>query len=129
MHSTPKTSWFKSSHSAAHGDCVEVTHFPDSFRKSSYSATESHCVEVAHLPTPFRKSSHSGTSSNCVEVAHLPAPFRKSSYSQGEAACVEVADWATGAAIRDTKHRDLGALVFPANEWQAFLNAVKKRDL
>jgi len=62
-------------------------------------------------------------------VAHLPAPFRKSSYSQGEAACVEVADWATGAAIRDTKHRDLGALVFPANEWQAFLNAVKKRDL
>ena len=74
-------------------------------------------------------SSYSGAHGECVEVAHVPTTFRKSSYSTSQTACVEVADWATGAAIRDTKHRDLGALVFPADEWQAFLNAVKKRDL
>ncbi|MCY9784878.1 DUF397 domain-containing protein [Nocardiopsis sp. EMB25] len=51
--------------------------------------------------------------------------FRKSSYSQSEAACVEVADWPSGTAVRDTKHRDLGALVFGAGEWQAFLDAAK----
>lgn len=54
------------------------------------------------------------------------ALFRKSSYSQSEAACVEVADWSTGAAIRDSKHQDLGALMFPSSEWQAFLGVVKK---
>ncbi|GAA3981903.1 DUF397 domain-containing protein [Thermobifida alba] len=57
------------------------------------------------------------------------ANWRKSSYSADQTACVEVADWAAGAAIRDTKHRDLGALVFPADEWQAFLGAVKRRGL
>ncbi|MEY9212702.1 DUF397 domain-containing protein [Thermobifida halotolerans] len=77
----------------------------------------------------FRKSSYSATESHCVEVAHLPAPFRKSSHSAAHGDCVEVADWAAGAAIRDTKHRDLGALVFPADEWQAFLGAVKRRGL
>lgn len=47
--------------------------------------------------------------------------FRKSSYSATESHCVEVADLDNGAAIRDTKHRDLGALSFDAGEWQAFL--------
>ncbi|MEV2276536.1 DUF397 domain-containing protein [Nocardiopsis sp. NPDC049922] len=74
--------------------------------------------------------------------------FRKSSYSQSEAACVEVADWTSGSAwhtatysadqtacvevseglitgLRDSKHRDLGALFFGAVEWQAFLDAAK----
>ncbi|WP_082127138.1 DUF397 domain-containing protein [Allosalinactinospora lopnorensis] len=55
--------------------------------------------------------------------------FRKSSYSATESHCVEVANWEAGAAIRDTKHRDLGALVFPLAEWRAFLDTVKRRDL
>lgn len=81
------------------------------------------------LSLTWFKSSHSAAHGDCVEVAHIPASFRKSSYSGAHGECVEAAVRATGAAIRDTKHRDLGALVFPANEWQAFLNAVKRRDL
>ncbi|MFW6642102.1 DUF397 domain-containing protein [Nocardiopsis algeriensis] len=38
--------------------------------------------------------------------------FRKSSYSQSEADCVEVTDLHSSTAIRDTKHRELGALFF-----------------
>ncbi|MUL42635.1 DUF397 domain-containing protein [Streptomonospora sp. PA3] len=69
------------------------------------------------------------------EITEVPAGtwnrrgFRKSSYSQSEAACVEVADWDTAGAIRDTKHRDLGALVFPSPEWRAFLAAVKDGEI
>ncbi|WP_017571598.1 DUF397 domain-containing protein [Nocardiopsis halotolerans] len=51
--------------------------------------------------------------------------FRKSSYSQSEAACVEVADLDNGAAMRDTKHRELGALFFGADEWRAFIDSAK----
>ncbi|GAB2480944.1 DUF397 domain-containing protein [Nocardiopsis aegyptia] len=61
--------------------------------------------------------------------APTPSPgaraFRTSSYSQSEAACVEVADGATGAAVRDTRHRHLGSLAFGAGEWQAFLDTAK----
>ncbi|GAB3714322.1 DUF397 domain-containing protein [Nocardiopsis nanhaiensis] len=71
------------------------------------------------------KSSYSGGDNNCVEAAHLPTDFRKSSYSTGSANCVEVADGATVAAMRDTKHRELGALFFGASEWRGFLNAAK----
>lgn len=65
---------------------------------------------------------------------HLPAsshvlPWRKSSYSASQTACVEVADGDTAGAIRDTKHRDLGALVFPSPEWRAFLTAVKDGEV
>ncbi|MBB5433779.1 hypothetical protein HDA36_003863 [Nocardiopsis composta] len=28
--------------------------------------------------------------------------------------------------MRDTKNRDLGALLFPSPEWQAFLDATKR---
>lgn len=91
--------------------------------KSSYSGGDNDCVEVAHL---FRTSSYSTAADNCVEVAHL---FRKSSFSTGSANCVEIADSNTAGAIRDTKHRDLGALVFPSAEWRAFVSAVKARDL
>ena len=48
--------------------------------------------------------------------------FRKSSYSGGNGNCVEVADTPGFSAIRDTKHRELGALHFSAAEWRAFLN-------
>jgi hypothetical protein len=51
--------------------------------------------------------------------------FRKSSYSQSEAACVEVADLRGAAAVRDTRHRELGFLVFPGGEWQAFLESAE----
>ena len=37
--------FFKSSHRAANGSCVEVA-----FRESSYSAGHGECVEVADLP-------------------------------------------------------------------------------
>jgi hypothetical protein len=51
--------------------------------------------------------------------------FRKSSYSQSEAACVEVADLHGAAAVRDTRHRELGALEFPSGEWQVFLGSAR----
>ena len=47
-----------------------------------------------------------------------PSPPASSSHSASSAA---------GAAIRDSKHRELGSLVFPHSEWQAFLDAVKER--
>ena len=60
--------------------------------------------------------------------ARRPANWRKSTYSADQTACVEVADGISGAAIRDTKHRELGALFFSGGEWESFLN-LAKRDL
>ncbi|MFC4868630.1 DUF397 domain-containing protein [Streptomonospora arabica] len=31
--------------------------------------------------------------------------------------------------MRDTRHRDLGHLAFPADEWQAFVTALRTGDL
>ncbi|WP_026128720.1 DUF397 domain-containing protein [Nocardiopsis halophila] len=76
------------------------------FRKSSYSAQGQECVEVAHVPD-FHKSSHSGQDQNCVEATALP----------------------TGAALRDSKHPELGHLAFPPTEWDAFLTTVRTSDL
>ncbi|MEU3020904.1 DUF397 domain-containing protein [Nocardiopsis sp. NPDC007018] len=53
------------------------------------------------------------------------ADWRKSSYSGRNTNCVEVAESAVGNAMRDTKHRDLGALTFPGPEWRAFLNTAQ----
>ncbi|WP_028649264.1 DUF397 domain-containing protein [Nocardiopsis sp. CNT312] len=50
--------------------------------------------------------------------------FHKSSYSQSEAACVEVAEGPV-TGVRDTKHRELGALFFDTGEWRAFLASTK----
>lgn len=55
--------------------------------------------------------------------------FRKSSYSATESHCVEIADIPGTSAIRDTKHRDLGALAFPSAEWRAFIDAVRSDRL
>lgn len=53
------------------------------------------------------------------------ANWRKSSYSGTSTNCVEVADIGNGAAVRDTKHRDLGMLIFPSAEWQALLSTTQ----
>jgi hypothetical protein len=54
--------------------------------------------------------------------------FRKSSYSANASDCVEVAGLPTGAAVRDTQHRELGHLTFTdLGEWRAFL-AVARHD-
>ncbi|MEU3310955.1 DUF397 domain-containing protein [Nocardiopsis sp. NPDC006832] len=51
--------------------------------------------------------------------------FHKSSYSATESHCVEVADLGQERAMRDTKHRELGALFFGAGEWRTFLDTTK----
>lgn len=53
------------------------------------------------------------------------ASWRKSSYSATESHCVEVAELGRERAIRDTKHRELGALFFSAGEWRSFLDTAK----
>lgn len=68
----------------------------------------------------FRKSSHSSGGDKCVEVAQIVPDFRKSSYSTSGENCVEVAGLPTGAAIRDSKHPELGFLPLGAAEWAAF---------
>ncbi|GAA0989528.1 DUF397 domain-containing protein [Nocardiopsis tropica] len=72
----------------------------------------------------FRKSSYSSGGDNCVEVAQVSPAFRKSSYSTGHENCVEVADLPAGAAIRDSKHPELGFLPVGASEWAAFARMV-----
>ncbi|MER7984085.1 DUF397 domain-containing protein [Streptomyces noursei] len=55
--------------------------------------------------------------------------FRKSSYSTQEGNCVEVAPIPTGAhAIRDSKNPAGPQLVFPADAWSAFTDALKGGD-
>jgi len=70
------------------------------------------------------KSSYSGGDNNCVEVTHAPVPstsWHTASYSGAHGECVEVAALADSFGIRDTKHHELGALFFSADEWRAFL--------
>ncbi|MUL42745.1 DUF397 domain-containing protein [Streptomonospora sp. PA3] len=57
-----------------------------------------------------------------------PLIFRKSAYSKTNN-CVEVADTPLGAAVRDTRHRHLGHLEFPAAEWCAFLRGLSAGEL
>ncbi|QBI53665.1 DUF397 domain-containing protein [Streptomonospora litoralis] len=76
-------------------------------------------------PAVWHKSSYSGGSTgNCMEVG-----WHKSSYSNGGANCVEVATSQPAILVRDTQHRPLGHLDFPADEWTAFLHAAKAADL
>ncbi|PSL00754.1 uncharacterized protein DUF397 [Murinocardiopsis flavida] len=73
----------------------------------------------------FSKSSYSSGGDNCVQVAHATPAFRTSSYSSSGDNCVEVADLPTGAAVRDSKHPDLGFLPFAASEWAAFARVLR----
>jgi Domain of unknown function (DUF397) len=51
--------------------------------------------------------------------------WRKSSYSgNGGADCVEVGHNLGRVLVRDTKHRDGGALSFPVEAWRAFVIGV-----
>lgn len=54
-----------------------------------------------------------------------PEKWFKSSYSGSHGECVEVANLEAGAAVRDTKHRELGALTFDRPEWHAFIRGTK----
>ncbi|WP_037906391.1 DUF397 domain-containing protein [Actinacidiphila yeochonensis] len=55
------------------------------------------------------------------------ALWHKSSYSGAVDNCVEHARLADGRqAVRDTKDRESGALVFDADSWQYFLTAVRE---
>lgn len=49
----------------------------------------------------------------------------KSSYSGSHGECVEVADLGQESVIRDTKHRELGALFFGTDEWRTFIDVAK----
>ncbi|MBI2003615.1 MAG: DUF397 domain-containing protein [Parcubacteria group bacterium] len=42
--------------------------------------------------------------------------------------CVEVARKKRGVAVRDGRNRAAGTLFFTNNEWQAFINGVKKGE-
>ncbi|MDE3722143.1 DUF397 domain-containing protein [Nocardiopsis sp. N85] len=51
--------------------------------------------------------------------------WKKSSYSNGTGGnCVEVAGTDTGAAVRDTRNRELGHLEFTAGEWTTLLSTL-----
>ncbi|MGW8439241.1 DUF397 domain-containing protein [Nocardiopsis sp. NPDC055879] len=65
------------------------------------------------------KSSYSGGDNDCVEITHNL--WHKSSYSGGDNNCVEVTELGSLTGMRDTQNRELGALFFSADEWQAFL--------
>lgn len=75
----------------------------------------------------WRKSSYSGASGgDCVEVAE----WHKSTHSGGNAgACVETSATPRHIHVRDTQHRDLGHLTFPASSWHAFLATLKTDEL
>ncbi|WP_412759608.1 DUF397 domain-containing protein [Nocardiopsis tropica] len=53
--------------------------------------------------------------------------WHTASYTNDRGACVEVSEGPV-TGVRDTKHRELGALFFAAPEWQAFLGTAR-RDL
>jgi Domain of unknown function (DUF397) len=59
-----------------------------------------------------------------ARLSASPAEWRKSPHS-GEAACVEVAFIEGKVAVRDSKHRGGPMLLFTADEWEAFLGAVR----
>ncbi|BCY09267.1 DUF397 domain-containing protein [Actinoplanes sp. L3-i22] len=57
------------------------------------------------------------------------AVWHKSTRSGGGQNCVEVADnLPQVVAVRDTKNRDAGPLLFTRGEWTAFLTGVKSGE-
>ncbi|GAB3732784.1 DUF397 domain-containing protein [Nocardiopsis nanhaiensis] len=72
--------------------------------------------------TSWFKSSYSQSEAACAEIAHFP--WHTASYSAAHGECVEVAEGSL-TGVRDTQNRELGALFFAANEWQALIDAAK----
>lgn len=64
-----------------------------------------------------------------MSISHTsPVNWHKSSYSSSHGQnCVEVGDLPNATAVRDTQHRELGHLEFPAEEWRALLGAAVRR--
>ncbi|PRW63296.1 DUF397 domain-containing protein [Actinopolyspora mortivallis] len=58
-------------------------------------------------------------------TVHHPTGWTKSSRSKQHTHCVEVGRVGDGAAVRDTKNRDLGYVTATRQQWTAFLDAVK----
>lgn len=54
--------------------------------------------------------------------------WHKSSYSASQGSCVEVTE-SDVVLVRDTQHRHLGHIDFPAQAWTAFLREVKDSRL
>ncbi|SDR14341.1 DUF397 domain-containing protein [Actinopolyspora saharensis] len=54
-----------------------------------------------------------------------PSGWHKSSRSKQHTHCVEVGRLSDGAAVRDTKNRAAGHLTTTAQQWAAFITAVK----
>ncbi|MFC7327126.1 DUF397 domain-containing protein [Marinactinospora rubrisoli] len=48
-----------------------------------------------------------------------------STYSNGGSNCVEARATRDGADVRDSQHRELGHITFPAAEWAAFLQGIQ----
>lgn len=56
--------------------------------------------------------------------------WRRSTYSDANGGeCVESAIVAAYTAVRDSRHPDHGMLVFPNEEWRAFVRAAADGDL
>ncbi|MCK1795787.1 DUF397 domain-containing protein [Streptomyces sp. XM4193] len=65
-----------------------------------------------------------------MHTHHLRVPpltWRKSSHSNADGGdCLEVADYLTGVLpVRDSKRPTGPVLVFPADNWNAFVSAIK----
>ncbi|ACZ90492.1 DUF397 domain-containing protein [Streptosporangium roseum] len=56
------------------------------------------------------------------------AHWRKSSLSADGPSCVEVAFVDDAVAVRDTKDREGGTLVFRRDKWTAFVGGIKNGD-
>ncbi|MEV2276537.1 DUF397 domain-containing protein [Nocardiopsis sp. NPDC049922] len=65
-------------------------------------------------------------STTTVETFVPTSPWHKASYTNDRGACVEVSEGPV-TGVRDTKHRDLGALFFGPDEWAAFVDAARSR--
>ncbi|WP_017600443.1 DUF397 domain-containing protein [Nocardiopsis lucentensis] len=52
--------------------------------------------------------------------------WHKSSYSPSGSECVEVREHENGAEVRDTKHREHGALAFGTEQWVRLLASLTR---
>ncbi|MEV0751685.1 DUF397 domain-containing protein [Streptosporangium sp. NPDC050280] len=57
------------------------------------------------------------------------ARWRKSSLSADGPSCVEMAFVGNDVAVRDTKDRDGGTLIFSRTEWNTFIGGIKNGNL